>query len=421
MVIRSQTIRLGIFISTFILAAIIIFQLVWLKKVYDSEQKQFNHIISHVIRGFYEDINDPDAQSNNLNQRITTYNDMTFFAQLNHPLKPDSISAYVREELEEENIFTDCYVALYSAQQQAYIFTDYLPYASEHNRRAIVLPPTHEKFDHLTLYFPHREQYILSEMNFWIITSLVLLVVLILLSGSLYYFYRQKFLNETQKDFVNNFTHEFKTPLSVINLAVDVLANPSITQKPDKLARYVSIIQYQGMHLQEQIEKLLQHAYSENHALRLDKEKLDLHEVINEALENLNTLIAARGAVVEHSFMAAPSFVLADKGYLLIVVTNLVENALKYSEQPKIVISTWSDDTFVSLSVKDNGKGIEKRFRNKIFKKFYRIPTGEESITRGFGLGLAFVKKIIDAHKGKIHVESVPGIGSEFRISLPLN
>jgi two-component system phosphate regulon sensor histidine kinase PhoR len=422
LVLRSKTIRLAVFIGTLIVAAIIIFQLIWLRTIYYYEQKEFNHAIAKAVRGFYEDINDPAHASYNLNELITSPNEQTFFVKFNRKhINSDSLRVLLQSELEDEDVFTDCYAGLYDATANKYDLTVYLPSATAAKNAKVIMPASHEQYDHLTLYFPHRNQYILSRMNFWIISSFILLLLLILLGGSVYYLYRQKFLNETQKDFVNNFTHEFKTPVSVINLAADVLANPATASKPEKLARYAAIVQYQGNYLQDQIERLLQHAYSESNTLHLRKTRLDLHALVNESLNNLHTMIAARGAEISCNFNADDPEVLADKGYMLIVVTNLVENALKYAEHPKIVITTWNTEGALILSIRDNGRGIEKRFRNKIFKKFYRVPNGEQVSSRGFGLGLAFVKKIVTTHRGRIQVESIPGVGSDFRVSLPLN
>ena len=171
--------------------------------------------------------------------------------------------------------------------------------------------------------------------------------------------------------------------------------------------------------MQDQIERLLRHAYSESNSLHLQKRRLNVHELSEEAINNLHTLITSGHVVIERCFKAANPFIMADKGYLLIAFTNLIENALKYSKQPKIIISTWSNGKELILSVKDNGKGIEKKYLHKIFKKFYRVPNGEQVSARGFGLGLAFVKRIIQAHHGRISVKSTPGEGSEFSISLP--
>jgi two-component system phosphate regulon sensor histidine kinase PhoR len=420
MAFRSKTIRLAIFISTFVIAAIVIFQLVWLRDVYYHEQKEFDKAIAKTVRGFYEDIDEPLAISHNLNELISSPNDQTFLVRLNRTqMNTDSTRFYLQSELEDVDIFTDCYAVFYNASSNTYDFVVYLPSATAAKNSKITMPSPVKPYNYLAFYFPHRNKYVLSKMNFWIISSIILLIVLILLGSSIYYLYRQKFLNEIQRDFVNNFTHEFKTPVSVINLAAEVLSNPSIAQRPEKLARYASIVQYQGNYLQEQIERLLRHAYSESNLLHLQKRKLNVHEVIDEAISNLQSLITSKNVRIERCFKAPDPFVKADKGYLLIVIMNLIENALKYSEHPQIAISTWSNGAGIIISVKDNGKGIDRKYLNKIFKKFYRVPNGEEVSARGFGLGLAFVKRIVQAHHGKIDVKSKVGTGSEFSISLP--
>lgn len=422
MVIRSKTIRLAMFISTFVIAVIIVFQLVWLKKIYSYEQKQFNHGIARAVRGFYEDINQPLHQYYNLNQLIENTNPQTFIVRMTTDnIQSDSVSFYMQSELEDQDIFTDCYLGLYDGQRQQYIYTTVLHSATAVQKQKKSFPLFKTNYDYLVLYFPHRGEYILSLMNYWILGSVFLLVVLILFSSSLYYFYRQKFLNETQKDFVNNFTHEFKTPVSVINLAADVLARPGIVNRPEKLSQYAAIVQYQGKYLQNQIEKLLRYAYAETHLLHLHKEPADLHLLIDEALTNLQPLIVDKKARIECDLSAERSILSADKGYILIVITNLLENALKYAKEPKLLISTSNENSSIIFSIKDNGKGIEKKYRNKIFKKFYRVPNGEQMSARGFGLGLAFVKRIVDSHHGKIAVDSIPGVGSDFKVKIPLS
>jgi two-component system phosphate regulon sensor histidine kinase PhoR len=421
MVLRSKTIRLGIFVSAVIIAAILLFQLIWLKKVYRYEQKGFNHGIVRAVRGFYEDVGQSLDQSF-LSQLITLPNEQTFFVRIANPnLNRDSLVFYLQSELEDENIFTDCYLGLYDGQHQRYAFTAFLPGAAGAKKQSVILPASGLPQDHLTLFFPHRSQYLLSRMNLWIVSTVILLAVLLLFGASLYYFYRQKFLNETQKDFVSNFTHEFKTPVSVINLAAAVLANPATAEKPDKLARYAAIVRYQGKYLQDQIERLLQHTKADTNILRLKKQKVNLHQLIHEALENLQPLIRDKDAQIDCLLDAEYPELIADRGYLLIVVTNLIENALKYAASPQIIIQTMNTENRIVFSVKDNGRGIEKKYRKKIFRKFYRVPDKEETPARGFGLGLAFVKRIVQAHAGSITVDSIPGIGSDFQTSLPVN
>ncbi|MEO6071497.1 MAG: HAMP domain-containing sensor histidine kinase [Chitinophagaceae bacterium] len=418
---RSQTIRLSIFISTLVIAAIIIFQLIWLNKVYRFEQKNFDHSVAKSVRGFYEDLHPEILSVSNLNELIVNPNSQTFFIRINNIAAYDSTAYYLQTELEDEDIFTDCYMGIYEAQKKKYVYQAFLPSATGSVNKNVVLPTGPTSYNYMALYFPHRKQYILGLMNFWIISSVLLLIVLILLSGSFYYLFRQKFLNEVQKDFVNNFTHEFKTPVSVLNLAADVLENPAILDKPEKLLRYAAIVKYQSMYLHHQIERLLKHAHAETNQLYLIKEQVNIDDLVQEAIRHLKPLIDEKKAIFEYAFTVSSPLIIGDRGYLLIVIINLVENALKYSRQPKIILATKQEGAYIIFSVKDNGLGIEQKHYQKIFKKFYRIPRGDLMTTRGFGLGLPFVKRILQAHHGKVWVESIPNVGSNFSIRLPLS
>ncbi|MFL5787588.1 MAG: hypothetical protein ACJ748_06015 [Flavisolibacter sp.] len=202
---KSSTIRLTIFVSSIVISAIIVFQLIWLKNVYNFEQKQFDHGIAQTIRGYYEDIHRVPSPDMLLSDQITRLNPETYLVRIDNASNYDSAAFYMKQELEEENIFTDCYIGIYNASKDKYIYTAYLPPTATSKGSEVSLPEIKDQYDHITLYFPHRRQYILYLMNFWLISSALLLIVLILFGGSLYYFYRQKFLNETQKDFVNNF------------------------------------------------------------------------------------------------------------------------------------------------------------------------------------------------------------------------
>lgn len=418
MTLRAQTLRLGIVIATVVITTIICFQLVWLNKIYRLEQKEFDHAIARAVRSLYDDIGLKLNPSYNLSELIETPNSRTFFIRLDSLPATDSLAGLVRDELENEGVFTNTYVGLYDGRRHTYTDTAFLPSPTAPRAERLRLPEPPGGHAWLTLYFPYRDQYVLGLMHVWIIASVILVVVLLLLGGSLYYFYRQKFLNETQRDFVNNFTHEFKTPVSVITLAAEVLEQPSITDKPEKLRRYAGIIKEQTAHLQQQIERLLQHAHADAQQLHLNRQPVDLHQLVTQAIDNLEPLAAAKGAEVQCTLEARNATLLADPAYLLIVITNLLENGLKYAEHPKLQVSTRNENGSVLLSVKDNGRGIEARYLGRIFQKFYRVPTGNEAPARGFGLGLAFVKRIVQAHHGRISVQSIPGVGSEFVVKL---
>jgi two-component system phosphate regulon sensor histidine kinase PhoR len=418
--IRSSTIRLGIFISTLVIATILVFQLVWLKKIYLKEQREFDQGVIKAIQGLYEDMDAAVYKYSHLNELIENPEPHLYLAHITLPVNYDTLTSYLQEELYGFGIFTDCHIGIYSAKDNRYIHTGLVKGAIVKGKRDAEVPLISRNFDHIALYFPNRKQYILGKMDFWITSSVILLLVLILFGASLYYFYRQKFLNEIQKDFIHNFTHEFKTPVSVISLAADVLKNPAIIQKPEKLATYAGIVEYQASYLKNQTEKLLNFAYTESRQLYFTKEKVNIHELVQEAVNNLAPLIQERNALIQLELNAENPYLIANKDYLIIVIINLLDNAVKYSKQPRVTVITKNKDDRMILSVMDNGMGIEKNQIKKVFKKFFRIHKEDTYTSKGFGIGLSFVKKIVTAHGGKIKAESEPGKGSNFTIELPL-
>lgn len=418
--IRSSTIRLGIFISTLVIAAILTVQLIWLNKIYHKEQKEFDQGVIRAIRGLYGDLDASMYNYSHLNELIESPEPHLFLARITLPVIIDSVTANLQDELESFGVFTDCYLGIYKAKEQRYIFTTVLKSAATRGKQNSSMPVVSRDYDHIVLYFPNRRQYILSKMDYWIISSAFLAIVLILFGGSLYYFHRQKFLNETQKDFIHNFTHEFKTPVAVISLAADVLKNPGITEKPEKLATYAGIVGYQAAYLQSQTEKLLNFAYTESHQMHFTKENVNINELVKEAVNNLTPLILERKAEINLDLETSDPFLYANKDYLTIVIINLLDNAVKYSKKPLIKVVTRNADNKMSLSVIDNGIGIEKKQLKRVFKKFFRIRKEDTYASKGFGLGLSFVKRIVAGHGGKIKVESKPGKGSNFTVELPV-
>jgi two-component system phosphate regulon sensor histidine kinase PhoR len=394
--------------------------LAWLKKIYRFDQKEFDRSVVKAIKGLYEDIDENAYYSAHLNELLENPESHLYLAQIKLPVNIDTLTSYLQYELEDFGIFTDCQLGLYNSALNQYSYTRILTSAGASEKIKKNLPIVTRKFDYIALYFPNREQYILSQLNFWILSSVILLIVLILFSASLYYFYRQKFLNEIQKDFIHNFTHEFKTPVSVINLAADVLKSENISEKPEKLATYARIVEYQSHYLQGQIEKLLQFAYTGSGHLHLEKENVNMNEIIKGAVNNLAPVIAEKNANIIYELNASQPVLKADRGYMLITITNLLDNAIKYSRYPEIKISTKNGDNTLQIFIQDNGLGIEKSQLKKIFRKFYRIRSGDTYVAKGFGIGLSFVKTIIDAHGGKIKIESTPGKGSTFMIELLL-
>jgi two-component system phosphate regulon sensor histidine kinase PhoR len=422
---RSSTLKWIVLSATLLAAIIITVQLYWLNMVYSYEQRQFNINVVKSVRGLFEDLEMNDAPGTSLQQLIRNPGNNYFVVKADTIPNKDSLVFYLQDEFADFGVLTDCKLGAYSYADKKFVYEEFLPSPASRYAASKAtlkdLPVLADDYDYILLYFPHRHEYILEQMDFWIISSAVLFIALIGLAISLFYFYRQKFLAEIQKDFVNNFTHEFKTPLAVMKIASGVLTQDNIHHQPDRLERYVTIIKNQTEHLQSQVERLLKAASSESKNLPLKKEHIDASQLIEQALSKVQPLIEEKRAKIELKMEESRGEIHADKAHLELAVVNLLENALKYSAEPRIVVETGNAEDEFFISVKDNGVGIEKKYLKSIFKKFYRVPTGDIHNVKGFGLGLNFVKRIIDAHNGKIRVNSLPGIGTEFRLFIPLN
>jgi two-component system, OmpR family, phosphate regulon sensor histidine kinase PhoR len=248
----------------------------------------------------------------------------------------------------------------------------------------------------------------------------ILFILLALFAGLLIYFYRRRARDE-QKDFLNNFMHELKTPLTVMKIAGKVLQTQGIGQDPGRLKKYAGIIKDQAEELESNINRILEVALSEQKKLVLVKEEIDVNAMIGKAISYLQPLIDDRSAIIEFTPGQTPLRIYADGVHIQQVIVTLLDNGLKYAiNTPSIKIEVSHNEKMCIISVRDNGIGIEKKHFKDIFRKFYRVPTGNVHNVKGFGIGLNFAKKVVDAHHGKIEVSSEPGIGSAFNIHMPL-
>ncbi|WP_164735510.1 sensor histidine kinase [Pseudoflavitalea rhizosphaerae] len=420
---RSKTLKWIVLTATLLIIAIVGVQLYWLNKIYSLEQKTFNMNVVKSIRGVYEDVKLVDSPVYHLQDYIEHPSPDYFLFRTGSQYNKDSLIWYLKDELNDFDVLTDAHIGFYDAGKQKYISREYITAAAARYDPLVFPFPVYERqHDYVLIYFPHRNKYVLSQMNFWFISSAVLFIVLTGLAVSLFYFYRQKFLAEIQKDFVNNFTHEFKTPLAVMKISSDVLLQEKIIQQPDRLHQYASIIQNQTMHLQKQVERLLQAATTERKELPIQKKTVSVNDLLDEAIAKIRPLALEKKAIIDLQLPETENLELqADRAHLELAIVNLLENALKYAPEPKIIVSAGKENDHIFISIKDNGIGIDKKYHKRLFEKFYRVPTGDVHNVKGFGLGLSFVKRIIDAHHGAITINSIPGIGTEFKMLLPGN
>jgi two-component system phosphate regulon sensor histidine kinase PhoR len=274
----------------------------------------------------------------------------------------------------------------------------------------------------ISVYFPSERRYFVKSMGVMGGTSvLITLFVITLFSLALFIIFKQKRLSEMKNDFVNNMTHELKTPISTISLASQMLNDRSIPDQHKNLDQISRIIQTESRQLGFQVERVLQMAVFDHGQLKLKREETDLHDLVETVAQNFFLQVERRKGTLEFLPEAEHSVIMGDTMHLTNLVSNLLENALKYTGgTPSIGVTTRNETGSVVVSVSDNGIGINKEDQKRIFDKFYRVPTGNVHNVKGFGLGLSYVKLIVEHHGGNIRLKSEPGKGSRFDIHLPL-
>jgi two-component system phosphate regulon sensor histidine kinase PhoR len=232
---------------------------------------------------------------------------------------------------------------------------------------------------------------------------------------------KQKKLSEIKSDFINNMTHEFKTPLATISLAVDALKNEKVSGDKEKTNYFTGIIKEENKRMNKQVETILQAALLDKQEVQLNLKKLSAHSLIKSAINNITLPIEEKGGKIEIILEAQKDIILADEVHFTNIINNLLDNSVKYSkESPLIKLHTSNQGNSIRIKIDDNGIGMNKETLNRIFEKFYRAHTGNIHDVKGFGLGLSYVKTMIDAHHGTIRPESTLGKGSSFIITIPL-
>lgn len=274
----------------------------------------------------------------------------------------------------------------------------------------------------LKLIFPEKKQFIRAEMGSMFITSvLLILVVLVLFWRTVLSLMKQKIIAEHTTEFLNNMTHEFKTPLTNIALAGKMMVKENNLAQEEKIKHYSGIILEENEKLRVQVEQVLGMAALERGEIPLVKTKIDLHQLLHDALKCISVQAENKGGEIKLQAEAKLITIEADKTHLANAVCNLIDNAIKYAvTAPIVTIHTHNAANSVVLTVSDNGPGISKEYRDKVFEKYFRVPTGDVHDVKGFGLGLAYVKKIIELHDGTISLQSEKGTGTTFTITLPL-
>lgn len=422
---KKRTIVIIAFVTFISLVGIIVTQLYWVRKSVNLKEEQFDNGIRIAIKSV-------------LNQMLNYQHDSTFQEHLagiacrkpkldiSDVIPPALLDSLLSEELGAMYVNDKFYYGIYNQNNQKIYFG-----RSEGHDELLLKSPfqfsvsnIYQPGDYyLSVYYPAKTSIILRQLEFFLLVSIFFIVIVILsFSFVIYIILRQKRISEMKTDFINNLTHEFKTPIATSSLAAEMLMRPEVENNKSKIKKYAQVILDENMRLQNQVEQVLQIATLEKGKQKLKLKYINIHELLNTVLERSKLRMKENKVRLVKNFDATQSNVVADKYYILNVFYNLIDNAIKYSlEKPVIKIKTWNVKEGIFIRIEDNGIGINPKHHQEIFKNLFRVPTGNIHEVRGFGLGLYYSKIIIEEHNGRIEVESEPGKGSIFDVYLPFN
>lgn len=417
----NNLIRRIIILGGLSIIGILFVQSYWLLKTWDIKDKEFDQTVNIVLRNVAERMakyNKTLLPKTDLVQRRSS----NYYAvNINSAIDAGLLEQYLLQEMTKQSLNIDFEYAVYDCSTDELVYGNYCS-AENKNEKEIKRSKKLPKFNDLIYYFvvrfPKRESFLLANRNMTLTLTLLSVLAIAFFLYSMWVILEQKRLSELQKDFINNMTHEFKTPISSIKIASDFLANDQYVKDNPRLTKYAQIIRDQNQRLNDQVEKVLNVARLEKDSIELKKEIFEINQTLSDIINN-ESLKLKLGNI---TFVPLESLVYinADKLHFVNVVANMIDNAIKYSNDVPVVeikLNEVGNDLF--LHIKDQGIGIDKESQRKLFDKFYRVSTGDVHNVKGFGLGLFYVKNICLAHGWNIQVQSEPGEGSEFIITIP--
>ncbi|MBB6333354.1 two-component system phosphate regulon sensor histidine kinase PhoR [Chryseobacterium sediminis] len=382
---------------------ILIAQLMWTRQAYNLEDKKFNQKVNIALMEVAEKLSGgKTSYTENPVQNIA--NDY-YVVNINNEFHPVVLEYYLKTEFTRFQINTDYVYALYNCHSDKMVYGKYMTSHQENPSNKMINFPKHKNLIYyFSIRFPDKTTYLISSLRFWYLLTFALIIILLVYVYSIYTIIQQKKFSELQRDFINNMTHEFKTPLSSILLASEALNKQDLVQDNSKLQTYTSIIINQSHKLNNHIEKILNIAKNDAAGLSLKPQKILLLPFIQEIADTIQH--KNKDLSIEIDIENSTS-VMADEFHFTNIIYNLLDNSIKYCEtKPVIIISTHKDSKGLYLKFKDNGMGIPVKNIPHIFEKFYRVHTKRSEEVNGFGLGLFYVKKVVQQHHWKISVEN---------------
>lgn len=405
-------------ISSLALFIVIIIQFTWIIQTAKVKEELFNEKANMVLSRTTEALCKDKATCMRIGACMEMDDDKTLNASINKNDKA-TIDSILNHYMDYYNFHVD----------YTFIFAKHKLEDTHHNNKAMMSNTFYKSMDELSnisglqlkLVIPDKQQFILAEMGPLFVTSIILIIIVIVMFWrTIISLLKEKEIAEHTTEFLNNMTHEFKTPLTNIALAGKmILKDHQVVENP-KTKQYSEIILEENEKLRAQVENVLNMSALERGEMNLRKEILDVHQLVQEIVKCMNVQIEEHQGHINLEFLALSAIVNADKSHLSNAICNILENSIKYNKgNLAIKIQTYNKDNKVFISIDDNGIGIDKEHQKSIFNKYYRVPTGNVHNVKGFGLGLAYVKKIVELHEGILSVQSELGKGTTIQMSLP--
>ncbi|MBK8154545.1 MAG: HAMP domain-containing histidine kinase [Saprospiraceae bacterium] len=418
----SFWIRMVVIIGALTVIGIFAMQAYYLRENFNKEEVEFNRSVNIALRNNAQLIASYNKVKLNEKGLIRKESSNLYVVNVNSFIEQSILVFYLESELDKQGIQAQLEYGIYDCANNELVYSECCVSSSQ--KKPIKLKKVKTKKSDVNHYFevkfPDRNSYLYQEMSSVIIFSLLILLGCIIFATAIFIMLRQKRYSELMRDFVNNMTHEFKTPLSSIKLSTDVLLNHPLIQEDKRLLQYSTIISTQNQRINDHVEKILQIAKVESSTFHLKKEKLNMNELIEEIVTPFALKANDRGGHVYRDYELENVQIQADRFHLSNVLSNLFDNAIKYSkEAPVVHVRLKRINDQACFEIEDQGIGIRQEHLDKIFHKFYRVPTGDVHDVKGYGIGLFYVHRICELHKFPVEIESKFGKGTNVRILFP--
>ncbi|MEC4003903.1 HAMP domain-containing sensor histidine kinase [Flavobacterium sp. SUN052] len=415
---KTKNLNIIIVLGLVATIGILIAQLLWTKQAYNLEEQKFSqktHIaLLEVVKKLYQGTNSELPSDNPIKKIASDY----YIVNVENDFEPSVLEYYLKAEFTKFNIATDFEYAMYNCQSDEMVYGDYISFSDKsHEKRTVYFPKHKNLVYYFAIRFPNETSYLFSSLRFWFVLSFALIIILLVYVYSIYTIIQQKKYSELQRDFINNMTHEFKTPLSSILLASNYLNKQDLIKKDKKLEKYTEIIINQSKKLNSHIEQLLNIAKSDNAPMKMDKKEIAIVPILKDVIENMQL----KHQDLKVTINSSEDFkIFADEFHFTNIIYNLLDNSIKYCDEiPEIVITILDEKKNLIIEFCDNGIGISDKNITFIFDKFYRIPSTKSNEVNGFGLGLYYVKKICIQHNWKIIARKNKSKGITISLELP--